>query len=215
MQQLGGRNEMSYNGTNDKWSEQDEENLSTRIIQAGGAVLDTTYPRHDLEYVQRTQQFAAFSRTKKYIFGWPEDGGLWALHLNGLVEWEYWQPEPVSYDTDDGIDAALFEAMDKETEMGYAPLPDGAFYSKKLDQADSMAQYCEELSRFNATFYQDPTASWEALEAGLFDKTTLTVHWPGFASWRTESRERVTGLIKSPSDNESSDEPPKGACMVA
>lgn len=56
-----------YRGTGDNWSEEDEQKLAMRIIQAGGTVLDTTEPMNTPFDVQRTRQFAAFSRTKKYI----------------------------------------------------------------------------------------------------------------------------------------------------
>jgi hypothetical protein len=213
-EQLGGRTVLDYNGTNSDWGEEDEEKLSMRIIRAGGAVLDTTYPHHDMQYIQRTEQFAAFSRTKEYIFGWPDDGGLWVLDLHGLVPWEYWEPTWNWRDGDE-FSAELFELMDKEAELGYVPLPDGAFDTKRLDQADSMSQYCTELSKLNATFYQDQTTSEEALEAGLFDKNTLTTHWPGMASWITDRNERSARSAKAKLESMPIYVPTRSECVIA
>ncbi|OAL02902.1 hypothetical protein IQ06DRAFT_292184 [Phaeosphaeriaceae sp. SRC1lsM3a] len=90
---LDADNIVDYGGIDDNWTEDDEEKLAMRIIQAGGTVLDTTIPRTYSFDTQRTEQFAAFSRTKKYVFGWPPQGGLWVLQLDGRVPWESWQPD--------------------------------------------------------------------------------------------------------------------------
>lgn len=57
-----------YSGTGSGWSETDEEGLSMRIIQAGWTVLDTTYPLSEMKHIQRSKQFAAFSRSRDHIF---------------------------------------------------------------------------------------------------------------------------------------------------
>jgi hypothetical protein len=186
-ERLGGRTVLRYNGTNEVWDEEDEERLSMRIIQAGGALLDMAHPYDDdLDTSWRYEQFGAFSRTKKYIFGWPDNGGLWVLNLHGLVPWEFFQFAWDWGDENEPWPAELFEYMDKEAELGYAPQPNGSFYSKQLNQAETMSEYCAELSELNATFYQDPRTSEEALEAGLFDNKTLTTHWPGMPSWMAD-----------------------------
>jgi hypothetical protein len=41
-EQLNGRDGVRYSGITSDWKEDDEEEISMRIIQAGGAVLDTT-----------------------------------------------------------------------------------------------------------------------------------------------------------------------------
>jgi hypothetical protein len=61
------------------------------------------------------------------------------------------------------------------------PLPDGAFDSNKLDQAETMTEYCTELRTQNATFYEDLRTCVEALRKGWSDKSTLTKTWDGFA----------------------------------
>jgi hypothetical protein len=216
-EQLNGRDDLRYNGTTLEWKESDEEEIAMRIIRAGGTVLDTTYPEHDLDHVQRPKEFAAFSRTKKYIFGWPNNGGLWVLHLDGLVPLEYWTPSLAQWDGGFWMYPGQHEDMEREAEFPSQPrpLPDGAFDSEKLNQAETMDEYCSELRERNATFYKDPEASTEALEMGLFDKDTLTKVWDGFSQWVTSNKQRMMQSMHEDLGSGITDVPKSSGCVVA
>ena len=114
--QLNGDEHLEHNSTKSECMEADEEELSMRIMNAGGAVLDTINPWHEMSEVQDSKQFAAFSRTKEYIFGWPDDGGLWMLHLNGLVLFDYWELSLVGWDGGFFLDANILAAMERQSE---------------------------------------------------------------------------------------------------
>jgi hypothetical protein len=139
------------------WTESDEEGFSMRTIQAGGVVLDTTYHLSEMDHIQRSRQFAAFTRTQDHIFGWPENGGLWVLNLNGLIPQDYWED---SLAETSAFIEAFFEAVDRGEEV---PQPEavspGASDTTKLDAAETMHAYCDELQTCGATFDKVPTMS--------------------------------------------------------
>lgn len=195
-QQLNGSYYLLHNATASNWTEIEEEELSMRILRAGGAVLDTTFPepyQHEMRWTQYNEQFGAFTRTKDFIFGWPDNGGLWMLYLDGLVPREYWKAPYVNCCMDDGnIPLECWESMEREDEyyVKYIssglpiPLADGAFNSTKLNQAETMSEFCIELEKHGATFYEDPKKAREAVKLGFFDTNVLTKTWNGFTEWR-------------------------------
>jgi hypothetical protein len=195
------------------WTETDEECLAMRIIQAGGAVLDTTYPWSELDYIQRSTQFAAFSRTRNYLLGWPDNGGLWGLTLNGLIPQDYWEDSLA--DTEAFIEA-FFEAIDRDEEVPQPEtVPPGAFDTTKLDAAETMHAYCDELRTCGATFYKIPIISDEAVQCGMFDRNTLKTTWTGFGAWRTADEQRMAPLHKVETVSAISTGPPaKSSCTM-
>jgi hypothetical protein len=194
-QQLDGDQYLHYSGVSPTWSEADEEDIAMRILRVGGAVLDTSYFSDDEYYAERDEQFAAFSRTKQSIFGWPEHGGLWVLQLNGLVLQEFWKAPDFQCWAEDGITPTAEAIRDLEDEdeddfdwegnpLGeHTTFPHGTFDTSNLNEAKSMREYCTQLERSGGVFYDNPQMSQEAVNAGIFDKATLTKPWTGSVEW--------------------------------
>lgn len=68
------------------WTDADEVLLALRILRAGGAVIDLSDARADLELTEIVThgEWIAAEKRQKYLFGWPESGGVWVL---SLPEW--------------------------------------------------------------------------------------------------------------------------------
>ncbi|KAF2733319.1 hypothetical protein EJ04DRAFT_468677, partial [Polyplosphaeria fusca] len=65
------------------WTDADEVSLALRILRAGGAVIDLSDARGNLEMAEVVTQseWTEAEKRQKYLFGWPESGGVWVLGL--------------------------------------------------------------------------------------------------------------------------------------
>jgi hypothetical protein len=65
----------------------------------------------------------------------------------------------------------------------HTTLPHGTFDTLNLNEARSMCEYCIQLKHGGGVFYDNPRMSQEAINAGIFDRATLTKPWPGSVEW--------------------------------
>ncbi|KAH3999416.1 hypothetical protein HBH70_208020 [Parastagonospora nodorum] len=67
------------------WTESDEHDVALRIFRAGGALLSNAFANGQLWlFDDGFRHWYAAEQQKKYIFGWPDGGGVWVLHLPPL-----------------------------------------------------------------------------------------------------------------------------------
>ncbi|KAF1938133.1 hypothetical protein EJ02DRAFT_325193, partial [Clathrospora elynae] len=72
----------------ESWTKEDETALAFRMLRGGGAIMDVSYANNMwwLFGDGFDSAWTAAEQQKKYIFGWPKDGGVWVLHLPPLLE---------------------------------------------------------------------------------------------------------------------------------
>jgi hypothetical protein len=149
------------------WSDADEAALAMRIHYAGGASIDIRAAL-GLWWLYETicdLEWKVVDNLRKYVFGWPGDGGVWVLPLPLRVGEK-------KLETDERGNIINFQdILDSITED-----PDDAdvFYYggvnlSCLRSAETMDEYCEKLKELGARFYENPRDSGELLELGLLD----------------------------------------------
>lgn len=62
-------------------TEADEIGLAMRILKAGGAVLDVPDTNPELPHEALKLKWSGFEKRRERLFGWPDTGGVWVLHL--------------------------------------------------------------------------------------------------------------------------------------
>ena len=97
---------------------------------------------------------------KKYIFGWPEEGGVWVLHLPPLNE-KYMKGEDT---LDEELEQMLnWEALEPTIFRDF----DGRVHYGNLTEMNTMEKFCERLKDAGAVYYAEIEKSPEVFELGL------------------------------------------------
>lgn len=134
-----------------------------------------------------------------------------------MVPWEYWQPAQLPFHADNSeiFTVEVIQQMEEETANPFdyrCSVPDGAVDLSDLNKAETMEQYCSELSQLNATFYPDPSQSAEAARSGLFDTSILTAIWQVFTGWVPEIER---GDVELPDPSFEDRGPVNSRCVVS
>ncbi len=138
------------------WTDADEVSLALRILRVGGAVIDLSDVRGGLEMGElETQiQWREAEKRQKYLFGWPESGGVWVL---GLPEWAERDP---------------FESPPKPT-GGLMRHYDGTLDCRPLKKLENMEEFCLVLTELGVQYYGNADVSNEVQEAALLKEQTI------------------------------------------
>lgn len=153
-------------------TEADEIALATRILKAGGAVLEFSYRHSDAYDEALNTAWSNFEKRRECIFGWPDTGGVWVLHL---------VPPTLTRDTEEGMIAIeeMYEmvATGEESAETFRFLTEGPLNLKVLRNAKSMTEYCAELKKLGGKFYENPGDSEEVEKCGLRDTDQMAGLW--------------------------------------
>ena len=154
------------------WSDADEAALAMRIRYVGGASIDIRAALGLWWLYEMTcdLEWKVVDNLRKYVFGWPDNGGVWVLPLPLRVGEK-------KLETDERGDIINFQdILDSITDD-----PDDAdvFYYggvnlSCLRSAETMDEYCEKLKELGAHFYENPRDSREVLELGLLDREPVS-----------------------------------------
>lgn len=143
------------------WTDNDEMALSMRILQAGGTVVDLSSASGDSEkagLVARCEWREAEKR-QKYLFGWPESGGVWVLDLPEWAEYDPFEGPPEQR----GVLKRRYN---------------GALDCNSLREIKSMEELCLAFKDLGARFYEDAKNSNEVRELGLLEKDACLLKSP-------------------------------------
>ncbi|KAF2183122.1 hypothetical protein K469DRAFT_751705 [Zopfia rhizophila CBS 207.26] len=154
------------------WTEADEIALAMRILKAGGAVLDLSDAHPEAHYEALDREWLCFEKQRECIFGWPDTGGVWVLHLMAPT---------ITGDSEADIEA-IEDMMDlvavgKESAEALRAMTEGPLDLKDLMKAESMTEYCAKSKELGAKFYRNPADSMEVEKYGLLDTNQLTRPW--------------------------------------
>jgi hypothetical protein len=99
---------------------------------------------------------------KKYIYGWPEEGGVWVLHLPPLLD--------KHINSDPSLDEELdqMEHWDSIEHTVFRDLYGSVHYGDLVD-AVTMKGFCGRLEDGGARFYEKAEDSPEVIEEGLLN----------------------------------------------
>ncbi|KAF1954946.1 hypothetical protein CC80DRAFT_493334 [Byssothecium circinans] len=138
------------------WTDADEVSLALRILRAGGAVIDLSDARGDLELTEVVthSEWIEAEKRQKYLFGWPESGGVWVL---GLPQWAERDP---------------FEMPPKRT-GALTRHYNGSLDCSPLKKLESMEEFCSALKKLGAQYYDNADVSDEVREFGLLKEETI------------------------------------------
>jgi hypothetical protein len=118
------------------------------MLRGGGAIMDTSFAngqwwRFDDGFRLR---WRLVQRRKKYIFGWPDGGGVWVLHLPPLVD-----------RSNQDEDEQLIEEF--EQQQNWDKIKDDvcrtSVHYGDLVECETMEQLCKKLDRKGAGHYED------------------------------------------------------------
>jgi hypothetical protein len=146
------------------WTDEDETALALRMLRGGGAVIDVSYAHgvlwlYDDGFSSRTYA----EKQKKYIFGWPEDGGVWVLALPPLLQ------KHIEQTIDFGEELARTEG---EAERRVSHVYDGSVHYGELVESETMGQFCEKLKDAGAVYWKEVGECAEVVGEGLLDAET-------------------------------------------
>ena len=138
------------------WTDADEVSLALRILRAGGAVIDLSDARGNLELAEVVthSEWIEAEKRQKYLFGWPESGGVWVL---SLPEWAERDP---------------FEWPPKGT-GALTRYYNGSLDCSPLKKLESMEEFCSALKELGAQYYDNADVSDEVREVGLLKEETI------------------------------------------
>lgn len=138
------------------WTDADEVSLALRILCAGGAVIDLSDARgsSEMEEVITHGEWIEAEKRQKYLFGWPESGGVWVLRL---PEWARYDP---------------FTWLPKQT-GGLTRYYDGSLDCRPLKKLESIEEFCSALKELGAQYYDNADVSDEVKEFGLLKEETV------------------------------------------
>jgi hypothetical protein len=148
------------------WTNDDETAIAFRMLRGGGAIIDNDNDNRHwwmlADGFDVGSGWRAAEQKKKYIFGWPQDGGVWVLHLPPLLE------KHIKGEVD--LDDELEQMQNWDV---IAPTVFRDFYGDvhygDLVESTTMEELCEKLKEKGAMYYQDVKNSPEVVESGLLD----------------------------------------------
>jgi hypothetical protein len=117
------------------------------MLRSDGAIMDISYA-HGMPwlYSDGFSSWKAAEQQKKYIFGWPETGGVWVLHLPPLLR------KHIDWDIDFGEELARTEG---ETERRVSRVYDGSVHYGDLVECETIVQFCEKLRDAGAVYWEE------------------------------------------------------------
>jgi hypothetical protein len=147
------------------WTNDDETAVAFRMLRGAGAIMDTSFAngqwwRFDDGFGPR---WRPVQRRKKYIFGWPDGGGVWVLHLPPLVDRS-------NQDEDEQLieEFEQHRNWDKIKDDVFRDF-DGSVHYGDLVECETMEQLCKKLEEKGARYYEDIGESAEVREEMLVD----------------------------------------------
>jgi hypothetical protein len=148
----------------ENWTNEDEIALALRMLRGGGPVIDVSYA-HGVPWLYDDGFFSwtLADQQEKYIFGWPEDGGVWVLALPPLLQ------KHIDQTIDFGKELARTEG---EAERRVSRVYDGSVYYGELVESKTMEQFCEKLKDAGAVYWKEVGECAEIVEEGLLDAET-------------------------------------------
>ncbi|KAL1610713.1 hypothetical protein SLS60_002383 [Paraconiothyrium brasiliense] len=134
----------------------EEVTLALRILRAGGAVIDLSDARGNLEMTEVIThgEWIEAEKRQRYLFGWPKTGGVWVL---SLLEW---------------VERDPFEWPPRRTGALMRHY-DGSLDCSPFKEIESMEEFCLVLKDLGAKYYDDVKVSDEVKEFGLLDQNTV------------------------------------------
>jgi hypothetical protein len=146
------------------WTDEDETALALRMLRGGGAIIDVSYTLGaPWLYDDGFSSWTAAEQQKKYVFGWPEDGGVWVLALPPLLQ------KHIDQDIDFGEELARTEG---EAERRVSRVYDGSVHYGELVDSETMGQFCKKLKDAEAVYWGEVGECAEIVEEGLLDAET-------------------------------------------
>jgi hypothetical protein len=146
------------------WTTHAEHDMALRLLRGGGAIIDISFANGQwwifdeglgINWLHAEQQ-------KKYIFGWPKDGGVWVLHLPPLLEKHHngrinFEDEIDQIDNWDSMEHTVFRDSD------------GSVYYGDLAKSTTMDDLCNQLKSAGAIYYAEIRDSPEVIDSQLLD----------------------------------------------
>jgi hypothetical protein len=147
------------------WTNEDEAAIALRILRAGGAIHDISWI-HERWWMceSRSDMWLRAEQQKKYIFAWPESGGVWVLHLSPLLE-EHFDCGRI---TEAGIEQMLMEEAGELDDAVFRDT-DGSVRYGDLMRVETMSELCRKLKEHGAVWYECIGDSPEVHDLGLTD----------------------------------------------
>lgn len=143
------------------WTNDDETAISLRMTRGGGgAFMD----HNNMVWWRFGDGFGGrwlpVQQQQKYIFGWPNSGGVWVLLLPPLLE----RHTDGSYDM-----AAQWAQVERwhRREKNVFRNVDGSIYFGDLHESESMEELCKSLKGKGAVFYDEFEDSKEVVKSAL------------------------------------------------
>jgi hypothetical protein len=148
------------------WTENDESALALRMLRGGAALLDNTWANEQWWlFDEGFSEWRNAEQRKKYIYGWPEEGGVWVLQLPPLLE-KHVKYDAGGVDLDEALDQ--MERWESIVDTVFRDL-DGSVHYGDLVGAETMEEFCGRLESKGARFYADFRDSPEVIEDRLLD----------------------------------------------
>jgi hypothetical protein len=149
------------------WTEDDEHDIALRLLRSGGAIMDNGYSNGQWWIFDDGfgSRWLPAEQQKKYIFGWPDSGGVWVLLLPPLLE--------KHIDGTDNLQDEL-EQMNDWDNIAHTVFrdTDGSVHYGDLIKSATMEDLCNGLKDLGAVFYEEVKDSPEVLESGRMDTAT-------------------------------------------
>lgn len=177
--QLAGGNSATIEKPTGNWSCADEMALAMRIRQVGGALIDVS-DALGLWWLYEgvcNTEWSPLEKLRKYIFGWPDGGGVWVLTLPLRVGKPMFELDQFG-NLVNPVDPSLLELDEEDWDMYL----NGGVRLDGLRGAETMEEYCEKLKELGARFYENPRDSEEVMELELLDGKRVLRQTEGFSA---------------------------------
>jgi hypothetical protein len=128
------------------WTQDEESAIALRMLRGGGALIDNSWANGQWWlFGGGFSGWLSAEQKKKYIYGWPEGGGVWVLRLPPLLEKHIKGDITIDEELDqmenwDSIEPAVFRDLD------------GSVHYGNLVKGETMEDFCGRLKNAGATF---------------------------------------------------------------
>jgi hypothetical protein len=116
------------------------------MLRGGGVIMGVSYAHGIPWYDDGFHNWILAEQRKKYIFGWPEDGNVWALPLRSLLQ------RHIDGNIDFGEELARTEG---EAERRVSRVYDGSVHHGELEESETIQGFCEKLRDAGAVYWRD------------------------------------------------------------